>query len=67
MVEEAGDLGVTGTVSIIGDAADAGEVLVSDVVRQLAAGKGFEFEERVDAILKGFDEPVRLYGVRWRG
>jgi len=49
------------------DAADAGEVLVSDVVRQLAAGKGFEFEERVDAILKGFDEPVRLYGVRWRG
>ncbi len=48
------------------DAADAGEVLVSDVVRQLAAGKGFVFDERNEATLKGFAEPVRLYSVRWR-
>jgi class 3 adenylate cyclase len=36
------------------------------VVRQLAAGKSFAFEERADATLKGFDEPVRIYDLRWR-
>jgi adenylate cyclase len=48
------------------DAATAGEVLVSDVVRQLAAGKAFAFDERPDATFKGFDEAVRLYSLRWR-
>jgi class 3 adenylate cyclase len=38
---------------------------VSDVVRQLAAGKGFDFSDCGAADLKGFDEPVRLYEVRW--
>lgn len=46
--------------------AEPGEVLVSDVVRQLAAGKGFLFADRGEAALHGFDEPVRLYEVRWR-
>ena len=46
--------------------AEGGEILASDVVRQLVAGKGFLFADRGDAVLRGFDDPVRLYEVRWR-
>jgi hypothetical protein len=46
------------------DRAQPGRVLVSDVVRQLVAGKGFEFEHHGAESLKGFDEPVSLYEVR---
>ncbi len=42
------------------------EVLVSDVVRQLVAGKGFLFADRGDVALRGFEDPVRLFEVRWR-
>ena len=45
----------------------AGEVLVSDTVRGLArTSAGVGFEDRGEQTLKGFDEPVRLYEVRWR-
>ena len=47
-------------------AAKGGEILVSDVVRQLAKGKDFFFSDRGDASLKGFDESVRLFEVRWQ-
>ncbi len=43
--------------------AKGGEILVSDVVRQLVAGKGFTFADRGETALRGFDEPVRLYEV----
>ena len=43
-----------------------GEILASDVVRQLVAGKGFLFSDRGEVELKGFEEPVRLYEVRWQ-
>lgn len=46
--------------------AAGGEILASDVVRQLAAGKGFQFAERGAASLKGFAEPVRVYELLWR-
>ena len=46
--------------------AEGGEVLASDVVRQLVAGKRFLFADRGETALRGFDEPVRLYEVRWR-
>ncbi len=46
--------------------ANGGEILVSDVVRQLAKGKDFLFADRGEATLKGLDEPVRLYEVRWQ-
>jgi adenylate cyclase len=46
--------------------AAGGEIVVSDVVRQLVAGKGFLFADRGAVALKGFEEPVRLYEVRWR-
>ena len=40
-------------------------ILVSDVVRQAVAGKDFEFEDRGEVDLKGFDEPVRAWAVSW--
>jgi class 3 adenylate cyclase len=46
--------------------AEAGCILVSDVVRQLAAGKGFLFSDQGDTELKGFEEPVKLWELRWR-
>ena len=46
--------------------AQGGEILVSNVVREPAKGKDFLFADRGEASLKGFDEPVRLYEVRWR-
>ena len=46
--------------------AQPGEILVSDVVRQLAAGKDFLFSDRGETVLRGFEEPVRLYELRWR-
>jgi class 3 adenylate cyclase len=45
------------------DRADPGQVLVSDVVRQLVAGKGFSFQQLDAEILKGFEEPVALFKV----
>ncbi len=46
--------------------AEGGEILVSDVVRQLVKGKDFLFADVGERQLKGFDESVRLYEVRWR-
>jgi class 3 adenylate cyclase len=45
------------------DQAEAGQIITTDVVRQLVAGRGFRFEDRGEAELKGFDEPVRLWEV----
>ncbi|MEE8422229.1 MAG: adenylate/guanylate cyclase domain-containing protein, partial [Dehalococcoidia bacterium] len=47
----------------ITDRAEPGQVLVSNVVRELCAGKTFEFTSVGEATLKGFDEPVALYEV----
>lgn len=64
-IQEEGD--IHGTVvahaSRIGDLGEAGEVIVSDSVRQLASGKGFIFEPRGEVTLKGFDEPERVWKV----
>jgi class 3 adenylate cyclase len=46
--------------------AEGGEIVASDVVRQLVAGKGFLFADRGDVALRGFEDPVRLYQVRWQ-
>jgi class 3 adenylate cyclase len=47
------------------DAAEPGMILASNVVRELAAGKGFLFADHGDHALRGFEDPVRLYEVRW--
>ena len=46
--------------------ADGGEILVADVVRQLVAGKEFLFSDRGETELRGFEDPVRVFEVRWR-
>lgn len=48
------------------DSSGGTEIFVSDVVRQLAAGKRFLFADRGTEALKGFEDPVRLYELRWR-
>ena len=64
-IQEDGDIHgtVVAQASRIGDLGDAGETIVSDSVRQLAAGKGFDFEPKGEVLLKGFDEPERIWKV----
>jgi len=45
--------------------AKGGEILVANVVKELAAGKGFLFAERGEVALKGFADMMRLYAVQW--
>jgi class 3 adenylate cyclase/DNA-binding CsgD family transcriptional regulator/pimeloyl-ACP methyl ester carboxylesterase len=45
--------------------AGGGEILVANVVRELAAGKGFLFSDQGDVVLRGFEDPVRLYEILW--
>jgi class 3 adenylate cyclase len=42
-----------------------GEILTTDVVRQLVAGKGFLFADKGEAELRGFEDAVRVFDVRW--
>jgi adenylate cyclase len=46
--------------------ASGGQVYVADVVRQLAAGKGFLFSDTGEHDLKGLEDPVRLWELSWR-
>jgi class 3 adenylate cyclase len=46
--------------------AEPGQVVAANVVRELAAGKGFLFSDLGDVVLRGFEDPVRLYDVSWR-
>ena len=67
-IEEDDDLfgtAVTMAARIMGQGT-GGEILVPDVVRALVAGKGFAFIDRGEFMMKGFDDAVRVYEVRWR-
>jgi class 3 adenylate cyclase len=68
-IEEDGDLfGATVILaSRIAAKAEGGEILVADTVRGLCSGKGFLFADRGEFVAKGFEEPVRVYEVNWRG
>ena len=48
------------------DHAEPGQILAANVVRELSEGKGFLFGDIGDVVPKGFEQPVRLYEVRWR-
>jgi class 3 adenylate cyclase len=67
-IEEDGDLfGATVILaSRIAAKAEGGEILVADTVRGLCSGKGFLFADRGEFVAKGFEEPVRVFEVRWR-
>jgi adenylate cyclase len=56
---------VVSTASRICDQARAGEILVSNVVRELASGKGLRFVDAGAFELKGLDEPLRLFRVEY--
>ena len=47
--------------------AEGGEILASNVVRELAAGKEFLFNDRGETELRGFEDAVRLFEVSWSG
>jgi class 3 adenylate cyclase len=67
-IEEDKDLFGTAVIlaARIAAKAEGGEIVVSDTVRGLVAGKGFLFSDRGDVVLRGFEDPVRLCEVRWR-
>ena len=46
--------------------AHGGEIVASNVVRELCAGKRFSFSDRGETTLRGFEDPVRLYDISWR-
>ncbi len=59
--------GAVNIASRISGLSAPGELLVSDTVRSLArTSAGVEFEDRGEQSLKGIEEPVRVYEVRWR-
>ncbi len=54
------------TAARIASRARGREILVSNVVRELVAGKGFLFADHGETVLRGFDEPVRVFELHWR-
>ena len=48
------------------DHAQPGQIIASDVVRQLAAGKDFLFSDLGETELRGFEDPVKLWELRWQ-
>jgi class 3 adenylate cyclase len=46
--------------------AEPGQILASNVIRELAAGKQFLFADHGDVIFRGFGDPVRVCEVSWR-
>jgi class 3 adenylate cyclase len=44
--------------------ASGGEILVSDVVRELVTGQSFAFDDLGERPMKGFEEPPRVWSAR---
>ena len=66
-MEEDDDLFGTSVIVAARTAASAagGQIVVTDVVRQLVAGKEFLFADRGLSNFKGFEDPVRTWEVLW--
>ena len=67
-IEEEGDLFGSTVIlaSRIAAKAGAGEILIPEPLRHLLSGKSYVYADRGEAVLKGFEDAVRLYEVRWR-
>jgi len=67
-IEEGGDLFGSSVILAgrIAAQAGAGEILIPEPLRHLLAGKNYVYNDRGMTALKGFEDPVRLYEVRWR-
>jgi class 3 adenylate cyclase len=68
-IEEDGDLfGETVIMAArIAAMAKGGEILSSLGVRELCGGKGFLFADRGEHAMRGFEDPVRVFEISWRG
>ena len=66
-IDEDDDLFGTSVIVAARTAASArgGQIVVTDVVRQLVAGKEFLFADRGPSMLKGLEEPIRTWEVLW--
>jgi class 3 adenylate cyclase len=67
-IEEDGDLFGSAVImaSRTAAAAGAGEILIPEPLRHLLTGKSYVYADRGETMLKGFEDAVRLYEVRWR-
>jgi class 3 adenylate cyclase len=67
-IHEEGDIYGTAviTASRVADLALGEQILATDVVRLLSAGKGFCFEPIGNRVVAGLAEPLSLYEVGWR-
>jgi class 3 adenylate cyclase len=67
-IHEDGDLFGSTVImaSRIASKAGAGEILIPEPLRHLLSGKSYEYADRGETMLKGFEDAVRLYEVRWR-
>ena len=67
-IEEDGDLFGSTVImaSRIAAKAGAGEILIPEPLRHLLSGKSYVYADRGETMLKGFEDSVRLYEVRWQ-
>ena len=67
-VEENGDLFGSTVImaSRVAAKAGAGEILIPEPLRHLLTGKSYVYADRGETMLKGFEDAVRLYEVRWQ-
>jgi adenylate cyclase len=67
-IEEDGDLFGSTVIlaSRIAAKASAGEILIPELLRHLLTGKSYVYAERGETMLKGFENSLRLFEVRWR-
>jgi class 3 adenylate cyclase len=67
-IEEDGDLFGSTVImaSRVAAKAGAGEILIPEPLRHLLTGKSYVYADRGETMLKGFEDSVRLYEVRWR-
>jgi class 3 adenylate cyclase/pimeloyl-ACP methyl ester carboxylesterase len=67
-IEEDGDLFGSTVImaSRIAAKAGAGEILIPEPLRHLLTGKSYVYADRGETMLKGFEDAVRLYEVRWQ-
>jgi class 3 adenylate cyclase len=67
-IEEDGDLFGSTVImaSRIAAHAAAGQILIPELLRHLLTGKSYVYADVGETMLKGFEDAVRLYEVRWQ-
>jgi len=67
-IEEDGDLFGSTVIlaSRIAAQAGAGEILIPEPLRHLLSGKSYVYADRGEVVLKGFEDSVKLWELRWQ-